>query len=111
MSEYTNLVDHIPDTWQEVLTVMSGNWEWREFRAYWSPDARRFFWLDDQGCSCDAFGDNIELSDMQDGNRDALLDAISDFFESEHYPPGPGPAMRHDVIQRIRRWRPQPAAQ
>ena len=76
------------EDWTEVAEMDDGrgDYEWTEFKAFYSPSARRYFWHGDGGCSCNGWGDEIHsLSDFEDGDRAALLRAWKTFTEENSY--------------------------
>ncbi|WGH21380.1 hypothetical protein SEA_EMOTION_31 [Arthrobacter phage Emotion] len=77
----------------DVAGLSAGGWEWSEIRVYYKPDARRFFWRSESGCSCNYFGDfdDYTLGDFQDGDREAAIQALKGL---SHYDGDPG---RDDV--------------
>ncbi|MCZ9884626.1 DUF7574 domain-containing protein [Arthrobacter sp. B2a2-09] len=76
-----------------VASLHAGGWEWGAIAVYYKPDARRFFWLSESGCSCTYFGDgsSYALGDFQDGDRQAAIEALKGF---SHWDDTPG---RDDV--------------
>ena len=70
---------HLPTDWVPVTAIdTSGGYDWKTFRAFWSPSARRYFWHGDTGCSCDSWGDSLR-TEADFGNGD--LAAIRAFAE------------------------------
>lgn len=66
----------------DVATLYgSEGWDWSEIAVYYKPAARRFYWLDEGGCSCSYFGDfgPYTLGDLQDGDRQAAIEALKAF--------------------------------
>ena len=55
-------------------------YEWDEFRAWYDPKARIFYWGDASGCSCYYYWSEFHtLGDFQNGHRDALIRAANDW--------------------------------
>lgn len=53
--------------------------------AIWS-DGKRFYWAEDNGCSCPTpFEDYTTLDTLQEGDRYACLKAIDEFTNSEYF--------------------------
>lgn len=79
------------DGTEDWLTVADledgrGDYEWTEFKAFYSPSARRYFWHGDGGCSCNGWGDDVSTpADFEDGDRAALLRAWKTFTEDHSY--------------------------
>lgn len=76
------------EDWVEVAEMEDGrgDYEWTEFKVFYSPSARRYFWHGDGGCSCNGWGDEIHTaSDFEDGDRAALLRAWKVFTEENSY--------------------------
>ena len=74
--------------WVEVATLEDGrmDYEWAEFRAFYSPSARRYFWHGDSGCSCNSWGDEVQgVEDFENGDRASLLRAWETFTEDHSY--------------------------
>lgn len=64
----------------------AGGYEWTEFKAFYSPSARRYFWHGDSGCSCNGWGDGVgSASSFEDGDRAALLRAWEAFAKEHQY--------------------------
>lgn len=60
-------------------------YEWDEFRAYYDPKARIFYWHSDSGCSCNYWGDSLyTLGDFENGDRAALLAAVDRWRDSTY---------------------------
>ena len=80
----------IPGTEDWVLVASledgRGDYEWTEFRVFYSPSARRYFWHGDGGCSCNGWGDGVNSSSsFEDGDRAGLLRAWKTFTEENSY--------------------------
>jgi len=75
----------------EVASLSAGVWDWTTIAVYAKPDARRFYWLEESGCSCNFFGDAdpYVLGDFQDGDREAAIKAVKGL---SHYDGDPGRA-------------------
>jgi len=74
--------------WQLVAMLEDprGDYEWAEFRAYYSPSARRYFWHGDSGCSCNGWGDEVSTADsFENGSRADLLRAWERFTKDNEY--------------------------
>lgn len=72
--------------WLRVADLGEGGYEWTEFRAYYSPSARRYFWHGDSGCSCYGWGEMVSTADdFENGDRAALLRAWKTFTEDHSY--------------------------
>jgi hypothetical protein len=74
--------------WVEVgqLGDGGGSYDWTEFRAFYSPSARRYFWHGDSGCSCNGWGDDLSTAaDFEDGDRASLLRAWEEFAKDHSY--------------------------
>ena len=70
MSRLSALVDAEGPVY--VTGLRAGGWSWSETAVYYKPDAGRFYWLDEGGCSCNYFGEgDYTLGDFSDGDRDA----------------------------------------
>lgn len=76
----TSQYERIPGSadWELVAEADSiGGYEWDILAVFWSPTARRYFWGDGSGCSCNSFRDEFDsASDFSDGDRDAVIRAI-----------------------------------
>lgn len=73
--------------WVEVAALDDGrgDYEWSDFKAFYSPSARRYFWHGDSGCSCNGWGDDVSsAASFEDGDRPALLRAW-ETFAKEHF--------------------------
>lgn len=79
--------DNLPTDWQHVLTLDEGvGYDWATLHAFWSPSARRFFWLGDFGCSCNLWGDDVRSeSDFENGDKAALRRALRVFTDERNY--------------------------
>lgn len=71
-----------------VAGLHAGGWEWAAIEVYYKPDARRFFWLEESGCSCYGFGDYApySLDEFGDGDRNAAIAALKGFSYYEDNP-------------------------
>ena len=62
------LPDGLADLKSVCSIVSGGGYDWEEFRVFWSPTARMYFWLGEAGCSCNGWGDALySLSEMENG--------------------------------------------
>jgi hypothetical protein len=74
------------EDWIEVADLGEGGYEWSEFKAFYSPSSRRYFWHGDSGCSCNSWTDDLNTaSDFEDGNLAALLRAWETFSKEHSY--------------------------
>lgn len=74
------------EDWLTVADLGEGGYEWTEFKAFYSPSARRYFWHGDSGCSCNGWSDDLSTSaDFEDGDRAALLRAWEAFTKDHSY--------------------------
>lgn len=62
------------EDWIEVAHDSDGGWEWSAISFFYSPSARRYFWLSDSGCSCNWHMDYVDsLGEFEDGDRQAAI--------------------------------------
>lgn len=74
------------EDWQIVGEFGSGGYEWNEFKCFYSPSARMFFWKGDSGCSCNSWSDDIHsVADFEVGDKIALLRAWARYAEDNSY--------------------------
>jgi len=74
------------EDWVEVADLGEGGYSWCEFKAFYSPNARRYFWHGDSGCSCNSWNDDLNTAaDFEDGDRAALLRAWEAFAKEHDY--------------------------
>jgi len=80
-------------------------YSWSEIGVYYSPSARRYFWLSDSGCSCTSFGEYVEsVEDFSNGEREDALRAAREWAEHDvRYYPG---ADHSGLLDAIRDYRP-----
>lgn len=65
----------------EVAAIGEYDYSWSEFKVFYQPSSRRFFWQDDSGCSCYNYGDDMNsLADLCDGDKAAAIRAIDAFY-------------------------------
>jgi len=65
----------------EVAAIGEYDYSWSELKMFYQPKARRFFWLEDSGCSCCSWGDSIDgFADFSDGDKAAATRAIETFY-------------------------------
>lgn len=74
------------EDWQDVTILNLGeSYEWDEFRVYYSPNARRFFWGSGSGCSCNSFEDDYtQESDFENGFKNDALSALKRYTEESY---------------------------
>lgn len=80
--------DHknLPTDWMHVTSIESGCYDWCALHAFWSPSARRYFWLDASGCSCNSWGDYLSSeADFSNGSKSDLMAAIRSFADEYDY--------------------------
>jgi hypothetical protein len=76
------------EDWIDVAQLDDGcgDYDWTEFKAFYSPSARRYFWHGDGGCSCNGWADDLHTpADFQDGDKAALLRAWEAFAKDNEY--------------------------
>lgn len=75
------------EDWVVVAELSDGGgYEWTEFKAYYSPSARHYFWYGDSGCSCNSWDNYISCDgDFENGSRDDVLRAWQSFAEQYTY--------------------------
>lgn len=75
------------EDWVHVASLDSdGGYDWTTLHAFYSPSARRYFWSGDSGCSCNSWRDGLDnASDFENGDRDALLRAVTSFAGEHTY--------------------------
>lgn len=86
----THKEEPIPGTedWQHVVTLgdAGASYEWTTLAAYYSPSARRYFWLGGSGCSCNSwYDDATSVEAFENGDRDALVRAVKSFADDHEY--------------------------
>ena len=55
------------------------DYSWWEFRAWYDPQARIYYWYSDAGCSCSSFMDSVEsVSELSVGRKEELLRAAQE---------------------------------
>jgi hypothetical protein len=55
-------------------------YSWADMAVYYSASEGMFFWLSDEGCSCNGLGDDVKtLSELENGDRRAALEAVGRF--------------------------------
>lgn len=78
----------IPGTedWVTVAELGDGGYEWTEFKAFYSPSQRIYFWHGGSGCSCNSWSDDVANSmDFSNGDKIALLRAWGEFCKQHTY--------------------------
>lgn len=69
------------EDWHIVLTEGVFDWEWAEFRAWYSPSERRYFWGWSSGCSCNSYDESFSSkAEFEDGDRDDMVRALRGFM-------------------------------
>lgn len=62
------------------LPAMCDGEQWRDFRSFYDPRSKKFFWAEASGCSCYGLWDKIQsLTDFQFGNKNEFLKAASEY--------------------------------
>jgi hypothetical protein len=78
------------EDWITVAEMLEGSYEWTEFRVFWSPSARRYFWYGDSGCSCNGWNDDLEgVQSFENGDRDDAVRGWERFAKVHKYTFGP----------------------
>ena len=102
MSRLSALVDAEGPVY--VTGLRAGGWSWSETAVYYKPDAGRFYWLDEGGCSCNYFGEgDYTLGDFSDGDRDAALRSLATV---SHWEGEPSAEERAQAASALRDFRP-----
>lgn len=73
----------MPRHWYLVTQIVEGDYEWAEFRVYYSPVDRQYYWLGDLGCSCTSYDTDAYLFevDFHNGSFPAMKRALSEWAE------------------------------
>lgn len=70
--------------YEQVLSFHNNDWEWAEFRVY-RKDGRLFYGAS-AGCSCNAFEDYVEESDLIElQSLPGAQNALKEFLNGHHY--------------------------
>ncbi|WP_152346568.1 hypothetical protein [Brevibacterium sp. CFH 10365] len=70
----------------EVFSYMDGGYEWDFFGAWYDPEARIFYWIEDSGCSCNSPMDWVDsTSELSVGSKDELIRAYKEFAKGSHF--------------------------
>jgi hypothetical protein len=65
---------------EEVAELSSGDWDWSTTGVYFQRSSGLFFILEDGGCSCNYYGEDVnDLSDLDQVSRERAISAIVDF--------------------------------
>jgi hypothetical protein len=85
-------------------TSFYGGYEWREFAAYIDPEDGRWFWIEDRGCSCNYFLDDVrpDRAALQSGDRAAALCAATAW---EPFMESPTDDVQANLLKAIRDYR------
>ena len=66
----------------ELTAIGEYDYSWSEMKVFYQPKSRRFFWLEDSGCSCYSWGDSIDgFADFSDGDKAAALRAVGAYAD------------------------------
>lgn len=73
------------EDFEEVFAFDDGVWEWDVFDMFYSPSARRYFWYNAAGCSCDGpYEDVGSAGDLQNGSyQDAVREVRENFSAND----------------------------
>ena len=87
-TNYAFVTSEIPDT-EDFRTVIKAtayeSYEWAEFRAWYSPSARQFFWSGQSGCSCNMFEIPSTIDGMENGSKQDMINALRRFMQERDY--------------------------
>lgn len=74
------------EDWVTVAELGNGGFEWEEFKVFYSPSERRYFWRGDSGCSCNDWKEGVSSKDdFQNGDREAVLRSWEEFTKEYSY--------------------------
>jgi hypothetical protein len=79
-------------------------YEWSEFAAYIDPADGRWFWIEDSGCSCNYFLDDVrpDRAALESGDR---ADALRAATAWEPYVESPTDDVQANLLKAIRDYR------
>lgn len=99
---------NLPTDWRYVLTLdEGGGYNWATLHAFWSPSARRFFWLGNSGCSCTSWSDDLRgEADFENGDKAALRRALRGFADA--HCGAIKPSQLVDTLDELARFKPEP---
>jgi len=68
------------DSWSNNET-----YEWAEIEVFYSKEKKRYFWIEDVGCSCNSLWDSVyTIEDMCNGSRKNAIDAVGRFVNENN---------------------------
>lgn len=78
-TNYDLIESEIPGT-EDFRVVIEAtayeSYEWAEFRAWYSPSARQFFWSGQSGCSCNMYETPSTIDGMENGSKQDMISAF-----------------------------------
>ena len=76
--EFTNSLIALPEMgWYD--------YEWDEFKSFYDPNARIFYWAEMSGCSCNDWYENVEsVENLNFGRKDEFLRAAAEYAGSRY---------------------------
>ena len=84
----------------------SEGYDWSNIAVFYKPDARRFFWNQDGGCSCYGPGEYVDnLGDLEDGNRAAAIEALRSFSPYDEHDMSRWTDEKEREIRKVRNFR------
>lgn len=76
MSEEKEQLDALLERCELIGEFGDYDYSWWEFMAWYDPQARIYYWLEDSGCSCYSFMDGVDsISELSVGRKEELFNA------------------------------------
>jgi hypothetical protein len=72
-------VDALLEKCEEVGAFGDYDYSWWEFKAWYHPEARIYYWYEDAGCSCSYFMEGVDsIGDLSVGRKEELSNAAQE---------------------------------
>lgn len=73
------------EDWVTVVELGDGGYEWEEFKVFYSPSQRMYFWHGGAGCSCNSWSDDVHsVGDFENGSEKTAVMSAWERFTKEH---------------------------
>lgn len=75
---------------EDFITVVEidddESYEWDQFKGFYSPSKRRYFWHSDAGCSCNGWDDSLQNDgSFENGSKKDMANALERYAKDDRY--------------------------
>lgn len=91
------------EDFEHIAGLLGADWEWDQLDVYYSPSRRRYFWVEQSGCSCDGPWEYIDsIDDFQSGMYADAKKQVLD-YDSPFWLSGEGETQKNEALSSLQK--------